>query len=208
MSVEVDRPPETRQRRSRATLFGVVLLGLAAVSTLVLIGNRGSRPLDGQALVTDSVAAWFGGDVAEARRLLMPVPATRGIDIPDDEIRYQGAIGADARIVRCHMVGSVLACDMSYSNDLNEAIDRHPIVIPVSFEVIDGRVAVISTNFNRDDYPLDPEIDGSFANFMLIDGLAIEYNDVCYATPVRDVDCARFQLKHLDDWAKWRLSQE
>jgi hypothetical protein len=208
MSVEVDRPLESRQRRSRAPLIGVVLLGLVAVATLVYFGNQGSRPLDEQELVADTVAAWFGGDVAEARRLLLSVPAARGIDIPDDEIRYQGAIGAQARIVSCHKVGSLLACDMSYSNDLNEAIDRHPIVVPVSFEVNEGRVAVISTNFNRDDYPLDPEIDGSFANFMLIEGLAIEYNDVCYATPVRDVACADFQLEHLDDWAKWRLAQQ
>jgi hypothetical protein len=209
MSVDVDvaAPPKPGISMSRFVVVG--LIGLAAVGLIVAFGTISSAPTPGERLIERAVETWFGGDVAAARLVLLPVPATEGIDIPDDEIVYQGAIGADAHILECDPVGeTVFDCQMSYAYALSDAVGRHPVLVPVRFDIVDDRVAVISTYFNRDDYPLYPEIDGSFADFMLIEGLGVEYDSLCFADPVRDLECAQFQLAHLHDWAKWRLAQE
>jgi hypothetical protein len=128
--------------------------------------------------------------------------------VSEAQVDYQGGIDAVATLVACDENGSGrYDCEAQYSNAFSEAVGRPPTHVPMSFTISDDKVVRVNTFFTRNLYPIDFELDSSFANFMVVAGLAEDYHQACFPLLERDSACAAFQMSHLDDWSTWYLSQ-
>jgi hypothetical protein len=88
----------------------------------------------------------------------------------------------------------IASCEILYSNVMNRAVDKEPAEVSRRYEV---GVSLQELDAN---YPRDPELMDSFAQYADQQGMTSDYERAC-RTP--QPSCADFILTWLDDWATW-----
>ena len=206
MSIEVDSAPRSRDSVSRGFAWAVVVLAAAALVVLITVRGDAPPPMSEEDVIVAGLEAWFGGDPVAVSAVFDD--GLEGVAVSKDQVAYQAAIGGMARLLGCRPDPTArYDCEVEYSNVLNEAVGSPPFIVPMTFRVSEGKIVRVNTFHDRNSFPLDVELESSFANFMVVSGLAEDYHDACSPLFERGASCAGFQRAHLEEWATWHRSQ-
>jgi hypothetical protein len=206
MSIEVDSAPRSRDEASRGFAWAVVVLAAAALVVLITVRGGAPLPVTEEDVIAAGLEAWFGGDPAAVSAVFEG--GLDGVDVSESQVAYQAAIGGKARLLGCRPDPTArYDCEAEYSNALNDAVGSPPFIVPMTFRVSEGKIVRVNTFHDRNSFPFDVELESSFANFMVVSGLAGDYHDACSPFAERGPSCAGFQRAHLDEWASWHRSQ-
>jgi hypothetical protein len=144
------------------------------------------------------VTAWFDGDCERAFLLLGDYEPLPDLNCPHPTIQYEAAMEARVEVAGCDEQPTanslIVSCEILYSNVMNRAVDKEPAEVSRRYEV---GVSLQELDAN---YPRDPELMDSFAQYADQQGMTSDYERAC-RTP--QPSCADFILTWLDDWATW-----
>jgi hypothetical protein len=205
------KTPLTRPGRSsgKRHLVSAAVVGILAAATLA-IGENGGLDLANQSerrrLIEAHLDAWYGGDFDAAAALKAPQRLRTGPseERARDEVRYQAMLGATTELLDCvSLPPSTVRCDVTFSNILNEAVDKAPAVVSQQFGIEEGRILFVAGAYLEDE-----QLTASyqwFATLLFPD----DYGDACVEEPnFQSPACAEFKLAHLEDWASWHRIEE
>ncbi len=206
MSVEVDSPPRRRVTTSRGLVLVLVALTIGALLVLIVVRADSPLPTEAEDTIAAGLEAWFGGDPAAVAEVFEG--GSDGVPVSEDQVAYQAAIGAEVLLLDCIPDPTErYYCEIEYSNALNPAVGSPPTILPISFRVDGDSIVQVNTFQNRIPFALDAELESSFANYMVLAGLAVDFSGECHPYTDRGESCARFQRAHIDEWAEWHLAQ-
>jgi hypothetical protein len=179
------------------------VFGILAAATLA-VGEHGGLHLRSteERLIQAHLDAWYGGDYDSAQGLRAPERLSTGPSEQRsrDEVEYQALLAAQVEVGNCETLPpSTLRCDVAYSNALSEAIGTEPVVVSQQFGIADGSILFIAGPYLE-----DTAVTSSFRDFS-IQLHPDEYDETCNDEPnFQPPSCARFKLRHLDEWVAWR----
>lgn len=171
--------------------------------------------------VESALARWYAGECEPALFLGggidemddCPSPADAPSSSPIRTIEYESILGAEVSVDDCQVLvsgeSSQLSCQVSYSNAMNDAVDKPPAVMTREFSVWSAGIVDTADGERawwQDDYPEDTELRESFRRFAEEGDLATEYGEAGCAS-ARTEDCAHLIVDNLDDWAAWYQTQ-
>ena len=209
-SVEAVRPdwPQAERRRrpsESGPLRWVVaaVVGILAAATLA-VGENGGLHLRSaeERLIQTYLDAWYGGDfdAAQGLRAFERLRTGPSEARARDEVEYQALLGAQTGIEACDMLPpSTVRCDVTYSSALSEAVGAKPVLVSQQFGIADGLILFVAGPYLE-----DTALMASFRDFAS-ERFPEEYEDACVDEPnLQPPECARFKLRHLDEWVGWR----
>jgi hypothetical protein len=197
-----DSLPANGSPRPRHWVFAAVV-GVLAAATLA-IGELGGVSLpqpDERRLIEAHLEAWFGGDFETASNLRAAEPIRTG---PSDErargeVEYQAKLGAEAELLACELLPpATMRCDVSYSNTLNQAVEKEPAIVTQQYGITEGHLLFVAGPYLEDEL-----LTASFRRFATL-LFPTDYEAACLEEPnYQRPSCAEFKLGHLEDWASW-----
>jgi hypothetical protein len=179
------------------------LVGILAAATLA-IGENGGLHLRSaeERLVQAYLGAWYGGDFDAAQELRAPERLRTGPSESRsrDEVEYQALLGGRVEIGDCEgLPPSTLRCEVAYWNALSDAVGAEPTVVSQQVGIADGSILFVAGPYLE-----DTALTASFREFS-IEQHPDEYDQACIEEPnFQPPSCARFKLRHLDEWVAWR----
>jgi hypothetical protein len=168
------------------------------------VGENGGLHLRSpqERLVEAYLDAWYGGDFDAAQELRAPERLRTGPSEARsrDEVEYQALLGARVEFGRCEeLPPNTIRCDVAYSNALSEAAGAQPAVVSQQFGIADGSILFVAGPYLE-----DTALSSNFRDFS-IQRYPDAYDEDCVDEPsFQSPSCARFKLRHLDEWVTWR----
>jgi hypothetical protein len=153
-------------------------------------------------LIQAHLDAWYGGDLETADSFRSPERVRTG---PSErrargEVEYQAMLQARVELLDCGALPpETVRCDVAYTNLINEAVGKEPVVLAMQFGIRDGLLLFVSGPYLEDE-----ELTASFRDYatqMFPDA----YQAACAEEPnLQPPSCAVLKLSHLSDWAAWQ----
>jgi len=176
---------------------------LLAGYSLIQLAERPSVPESSHdRLIQAHLDAWYGGDLETADSFRSPERVRTG---PSErrargEVEYQAMLQARVELFDCGALPpETVRCDVAYSNLLNEAVGKEPVVHSMQFGIRDGLLLFVSGPYLEDE-----DLTASFRDFatqMFPDA----YQDACVEEPnLQPRSCSVLKVSHLSDWAAWQ----
>ena len=181
----------------------LVALALVVGYSLIQLVERPSVSESAQdRLIQAHLDAWYGGDFETADSFRSPERVRTG---PSErrargEVEYQAMLQARVEILDCgQLPPETVRCDVAYSNLLNEAVGKAPVVLAMQFGIRDGLLLFVSGPYLEDE-----ELTASFRDYAT-QVFPDAYHDACVEEPnLQPPSCAVLKLSRLSDWAAWQ----